>query len=180
MKQSEELGNPFKECQMYVADLADPLTLVEFLEDITPIRITKQLEPLNKTQQMNPKPPKTANPYQSDWANTILKEQFQVEVQMVSQRNGTKWVIKKLKDSDSAESEPKMSRQEMKSQEKLFSHTASQSNRKKLTKFINQYRKSYNGSIIEKKPKQRSDLFEYITPMPIFDINFQKKYLPNI
>ena len=34
---------------MYVADLADPLTLVEFLEDITPIRITKQLEPLNKT-----------------------------------------------------------------------------------------------------------------------------------
>lgn len=29
---------------------------------------------------------------------------------MVSQRNGTKWIIKKLKDSDSAESEPKMSR----------------------------------------------------------------------
>lgn len=50
--------------------------------------------------------PKPNNPYKSDWASNVLKDQFKVELTQVSQRYGTKWVVKKLKENESNEERP--------------------------------------------------------------------------
>ncbi|CAD8087952.1 unnamed protein product [Paramecium sonneborni] len=102
---------------------------------------------------------KKQNPYGANWANKVLEKQFGVHLQQITQRTGPKWIIKKLKPVETynqKEFEHPRLVKDLISQEKKIRQAASQSQRKRIDKNIQDQKQSFNGN-------------------PIFDPNFQNK-----
>ncbi|CAD8074054.1 unnamed protein product [Paramecium sonneborni] len=130
----------FFQCQLYVAELSEPISLLEFTSEDVPNKFSSE-QLSNSLNQISDHKPKISlqddkiNPYKSNWANTLLNKQFKVEVTC----QGTKWIIKKV-----CEDEPQKSivsslpnlPKSIESQEKLLSKTNSKLKKIRFNKFF--------------------------------------------
>ncbi|CAD8065105.1 unnamed protein product [Paramecium primaurelia] len=160
----------FFQSQLYVAELSDPLTILQFLgndefESQKQSSHEDKLEISNKSEKkVNSNKSRLQletkkNPYGSSWANKVLEKQFGVHLQQIAQRTGPKWIIKKLKPvetNDQKEFEHLRLVKDFRSQEKKIRQTASKSYRKRIDKNFQDQKQSFNG-------------------IPIYDPNFQIK-----
>ncbi|CAD8164563.1 unnamed protein product [Paramecium pentaurelia] len=165
---SQQGDSLFFQSQLYVAELSDPLTILQFLgndefESQKQSSHEDKLEISNKSEQKvnsNKILRETKkNPYGSSWANKVLEKQFGVHLQQIAQRTGPKWIIKKLKPvetNDQKEFEHLRLVKDFRSQEKKIRQTASKSYRKRIDKNFKDQKQSFNG-------------------IPIYDPNFQIK-----
>ncbi|CAD8167019.1 unnamed protein product [Paramecium pentaurelia] len=164
MKQQRD--SLFFQSQLYVAELSEPLTILQFLEK-DEIESQKQSSHHDKLEISNKSDKKEnsnkihretkKNPYGSGWANKVLEKQFGVHLQQIAQRTGPKWIIKKLKPvetNDQKEFEHPRLMKDFLSQEKKIRQTASKSYRRRIEKNVQEQKQSFN-------------------EIPLFDPNFQ-------
>ncbi|CAD8174131.1 unnamed protein product [Paramecium octaurelia] len=161
----------FSQSQVYVKDICEPLNILEFLDDQVnqnlghPLKL-ENLKISNKScQKENSHQIKREikqSPYGSGWANKVLEKQFGVQLSQITQRKQPKWILKKLKPSDSNDSKQQNSRliNDIKSQEEGQRKTASKSNERRFDKIIKGHQKSFSGVRYS---------------LPNFDINFFDK-----
>ncbi|CAK79717.1 unnamed protein product (macronuclear) [Paramecium tetraurelia] len=162
----------FSQSQVYVTDICEPLNILEFLDNQVnqnqshPLKL-ENLKISNKSNQKENSHQIIReikqSPYGSGWANKVLGKQFGVQLSQITQRKKAKWIIKKLKPSESNDNSKQQNSRlinDIKSHEEGQKKTASKSNDRRFDKIIKGHQKSFSG-------------FRY--SLPTFDINFFDK-----
>ncbi|CAD8079077.1 unnamed protein product [Paramecium sonneborni] len=133
----------FFQCQLYVAELSQPISLIEFTsEDLSNKLSSEQISQISEQKPKKSLKNDKINPYKSNWANSLLNKHFKVEVTC----QGSKWIIKKVNEDEPSKSMvsclPNLPKS-IQSQGKLFSDTASKLTKKRLNKFIADQHRQY-------------------------------------
>ncbi|CAD8186594.1 unnamed protein product [Paramecium octaurelia] len=155
MKQQKD--EIFKQSSLFVTQLCEPLSILEYLSEDNqeiqekPLKTEKLQnieQPKGRSNRSNH--PQKKDPYGSDWAQRILTKQFGVQIAQGSSNLSPKWILKKVKPLDFSQNvallDPKTLK-DIKTQEKLFRQTATESHRKRVGRVLKQYQQQFNGQI---------------------------------
>ncbi|CAD8172613.1 unnamed protein product [Paramecium octaurelia] len=177
----------FFQSQLYVAELCEPISLIEFvLEDVKPKQEKQQrLSPVIQVSDRKEKLKTQNEKINPSKSNVPHTQQSRKSISEITCK-GKKWIIKKLNE----ENQPKQVvtclpnlPKPIQNQGKLFSNTASRQMKQRLNKFIVDQNKNQfllQNDILQGQNSSLSHLIRLKSDspkqLPIYDVNFLQNF----